>query len=363
MINKVIVFVLLCFSTQLFCQDKTALANAYLEKAKLTLKLSDTLKSISYLKKAVQNFEEIKNAETYALLSELYFAKKEYNLAKNYMDSFFLTEKDKTTADYQKMILLFIDLEDILLTTNNSNKTLNKEEAKHKEKNKLKVGNTIKETYQLSKLYFKKKAYVFSRKNINKYFSLKPKAQSKAYNEMLELFIDIEEKEDSIKAKEQTDLRKSKTIEEVVLEDETLNNETLVNETEKDVEEENVSFMIIETVPVYPGCIGNKRELKNCFSKSIQKHFARKFNADLPNKLGLSAGRKKVIIQFLINKQGDVENIIVKGPHPKIEEEVSNVMLQLPKMKPGTQRGKTVGVKYSMPFTLIVEGSSKDKNK
>jgi protein TonB len=27
----------------------------------------------------------------------------------------------------------------------------------------------------------------------------------------------------------------------------------------------------------------------------------------------------------------------------------------LPKMKPGRQRGKPVGVKYSIPFTLIVE--------
>ena len=367
MINKGVLLVLICFSTQLFCQDKTALANAYLEKAKLTLKLSDTLKSISYLKKANQNFGETKNAETYALLSELYFAKKEYDLAKNYIDTFFLTEKDKTTANYQKMLLLFIDIEDISLTTNNSKKSLikdlnNKKELENKKKNELKVGNTIKETYRLSKLYFNKKAYDFSKLNVNKYFKLNPKGKSKAYDEMLELYIDIEEKIDSIKANKQTNIEKIETNNELVSDDKTQVDETLVSKIEDEVEEENVSFMIIETVPIYPGCIGDRRELKNCFSKSIQKHFVKNFNGSLPNELGLSVGRKRVFIDFLIDKQGNVVNINVKGPHPKIEAEVSSVMSKLPKMKPGTQRGKTVGVKYSIPFTLIVEGSSKDKN-
>ena len=46
---------------------------------------------------------------------------------------------------------------------------------------------------------------------------------------------------------------------------------------------------------------------------------------------------------------------MARGPHPKIESEVKDVMRQLPTMKPGRQRGKPVGVKYSIPFTLIVE--------
>ena len=118
---------------------------------------------------------------------------------------------------------------------------------------------------------------------------------------------------------------------------------------------EDVNFMIIEDVPTYPGCSGNNQERKDCFSRMVQKHFGKKFNADLPNELGLSPGKKRVFIGFKIDKNGNVVDIKTRAPHPKIKDEVEKVMSQLPKMKPGKQRCKPVGVKYSIPFTLIVE--------
>ena len=150
-----------------------------------------------------------------------------------------------------------------------------------------------------------------------------------------------------------------KEVEETVIEstetDET--EEIIIIEEIEEVEEviEDVSFMIIEDVPVFPGCKGNKAALKSCFSKMVQKHFSRKFDADLPNELGLDAGRKKVFIGFKIDRNGNVVNIQARAPHPRIKKEVVKVMKMLPKMKPGRQRGKAVGVKYSIPFTLIVE--------
>jgi periplasmic protein TonB len=154
-----------------------------------------------------------------------------------------------------------------------------------------------------------------------------------------------------------------------IVEDEKEVEETVIESTETDeteaveiieveeVEEviEDVSFMIIEDVPVFPGCKGSKDELKACFSKKVQKHFSRKFDTELPNELGLSSGRKRVFIGFKIDKSGNIVNIQARAPHPKIKSEVIKVMKQLPKMKPGKQRGKPVGVKYSIPFTLIVE--------
>ncbi len=152
-----------------------------------------------------------------------------------------------------------------------------------------------------------------------------------------------------------------KEVEETVIEStETDETEEIVVEEIEEVEEseeviEDVSFMIIEDVPVFPGCKGDKTALKSCFSKMVQKHFSRKFDADLPNQLGLDAGRKKVFIGFKIDRNGNVVNIQARAPHPKIKKEVVKVMKMLPKMKPGRQRGKAVGVKYSIPFTLIVE--------
>ena len=126
------------------------------------------------------------------------------------------------------------------------------------------------------------------------------------------------------------------------------------------IKEPIVSFAIIEDVPIFPGCKGNKRQLKECFSKRIQQHFANKFDADLPNRLGLSPGRKRVFIGFKINFEGIVTDIKVKAPHKEIKEEVISVMKKLPKMIPGKQAGKPVGVYYSIPFTMIVEGNKVD---
>jgi protein TonB len=152
-----------------------------------------------------------------------------------------------------------------------------------------------------------------------------------------------------------------KEVEETIIETTETNEkekvvvEKIVEIQEEEVMLEDVPFTIIEDVPVFPGCKGNKQELKDCFSKMVQKHFIRKFNADLPNELGLPSGKKKVYIGFKIDKNGDVVDIQARAPHPKIKDEVVSVMKQLPQMKPGRQRGTAVGVKYSIPFTLIVE--------
>ncbi|NJN50134.1 MAG: energy transducer TonB [Polaribacter sp.] len=149
-----------------------------------------------------------------------------------------------------------------------------------------------------------------------------------------------------------------KEVEETVIEStETDQKEKIVVEKIRVVEEveeviEDVNFMIIEDSPVFPGCSGNKEELKKCFNDEVQRHFGRKFDADLPNELGLAPGRKRVFISFKVDKTGNIVDIQAKGPHPKIESEVVDVMKQLPKMKPGKQRGKAVGVKYAIPFTI-----------
>ena len=172
---------------------------------------------------------------------------------------------------------------------------------------------------------------------------VKPKTPPPPAPEKIEIVEDEKEIEETVIESTETDETEAVEVEEI--------------EEVEEVEEviEDVSFMIIEDVPVFPGCKGNKAALKACFSKKVQKHFSRKFDADLPNDLGLSSGRKRVFIQFKIDRNGNIVNVMAKAPHPKIKKEVIKVMKQLPKMKPGRQRGKPVGVKYSIPFSLIVE--------
>ena len=118
---------------------------------------------------------------------------------------------------------------------------------------------------------------------------------------------------------------------------------------------EDVPFSIIEDAPIYPGCKGNKAELRKCLQKSIQKHIARKFNTGLASELGLDPGKKKVYVVFKIDKKGNIVDVRARGPHARLEKEGVKVVKMLPKMIPGKQRGRPVGVKYTLPITLQVE--------
>ena len=152
-----------------------------------------------------------------------------------------------------------------------------------------------------------------------------------------------------------------KEVEETVLEStETDESEAVeIEEIEEAVEEEEVAedvpFAIIEDVPVYPGCKGTKAQKKACLNKSMQKHVARKFNADLASDLGLSSGKKKIYVQFKITKTGNIQIIGARAPHARLEKEAKRVVNLLPKMQPGKQRGRPVNVTYMLPISFNVE--------
>ena len=152
-----------------------------------------------------------------------------------------------------------------------------------------------------------------------------------------------------------------KEVEETVIEStETDETEEIIVEEIEEVEEaevvvEDVPFTVIEEVPIFPGCKGNKAALKKCFNKKMQKHFAKKFDADLPNELGLSPGKKRLIMLFKIDKSGNIVDVKAKAPHPRLQKEAIRIIKLLPKMKPGKQRGKPVGVKYTLPMRIDVE--------
>jgi len=150
-------------------------------------------------------------------------------------------------------------------------------------------------------------------------------------------------------------------IEETILEStETNENEAVeVEEIIEIVEEEevidDVPFAIIENVPVYPGCKGTNEQKKKCMVDEITKHVGRKYNTGLAGDLGLTPGKKRVYVQFKIDKTGKITNVMARGPHARLEKEAVRVVELLPDMTPGKQRGRPVGVKYTLPITLVVE--------
>ncbi len=159
----------------------------------------------------------------------------------------------------------------------------------------------------------------------------------------IEVVEDEKEVEETIIQSTETD-----ETEAVVVED-------IVEEEEEEEVIEDVPFAIIEDVPVYPGCKGSKKELKACLSKKIDKHVRRKFNGDLAGDLGLSPGIKKIFVMFKIDKHGKITNVRARAPHKRLQAEAIRVIKLLPDMIPGKQRGRAVGVKYSLPIVFKVE--------
>lgn len=120
-------------------------------------------------------------------------------------------------------------------------------------------------------------------------------------------------------------------------------------------DDDEVDFRVIDQVPVYPGCKGDQKEQKRCFILNVQKHIAQNFNADLPQKLDISPGRKKIEMRFKISSKGKVEDIEVDAPHPRLVKECKRVLKKLPKFKPGRTKGKNIGVKFAIPLTIDIE--------
>jgi protein TonB len=158
-----------------------------------------------------------------------------------------------------------------------------------------------------------------------------------------------------------------------VMEDEVEEEETVIKSTEakqdekivevKEIKEEvveeeiaDVPFAVIENVPIYPGCENEKgnEAKKKCMSSKISEFINKKFNTDLASDLGLD-GRQRIAVQFKIDKNGKVIDVRARAPHPRLEKEAVSVVQSLPNMTPGKQRGKPVGVLYSLPIVFDIQ--------
>ncbi|QNM85324.1 energy transducer TonB [Polaribacter pectinis] len=133
-----------------------------------------------------------------------------------------------------------------------------------------------------------------------------------------------------------------------------INTEDIVEVEEVEEVIEDIPFILIENVPVYPGCKGNNKELKDCFTKKITEYFGSKFDVNLATEIGLTEGKKRIFVVFRIDKKGKVTDVKARAPHRRLETEVVSIISSLPKMIPGKQRGRAVGVSYSIPITFEV---------
>ena len=98
-----------------------------------------------------------------------------------------------------------------------------------------------------------------------------------------------------------------------------------------------MSYEEVEVKPEYPGGMGELGKLLNSNLKYPL----------IPFENGVQG---EVLIQFVVDKEGNVEEVTVfKGVDPHLDAEALRVIKMMPKWKPGKHEGKEVNVKCTIP--------------
>lgn len=108
-------------------------------------------------------------------------------------------------------------------------------------------------------------------------------------------------------------------------------------------EETEEIFVVVEEPTEFPG--GNDA-LNKYLSKSIRY-------PEIAQENGIQG---RVIVQFVVEKDGSTAHIeVARGVDPALNKEAVRVVKEMPKWKPGKQRGKPVRTKYTLPVVFRLQ--------
>lgn len=109
-------------------------------------------------------------------------------------------------------------------------------------------------------------------------------------------------------------------------------------------EEEEVVFVVVETMPEFPG---GQQALFKYLSENVKYPVIAQEN-------GIQG---RVICQFVVNKDGSIVEVEVvrSGGDASLDKEAVRVIKSMPKWKPGKQRGKAVRVKFTVPVNFRLQ--------
>ncbi len=109
-------------------------------------------------------------------------------------------------------------------------------------------------------------------------------------------------------------------------------------------EEEEVVFVVVESMPEFPGG-----------QQALFKYLAE--NVKYPVIAQENGIQGRVICQFVVNKDGKIVDVEVvrSGGDPSLDKEAVRVIKSMPNWKAGKQRGKAVRVKYTLPVNFKLQ--------
>ena len=107
-------------------------------------------------------------------------------------------------------------------------------------------------------------------------------------------------------------------------------------------EDENI-FVVVETMPAFPGGDG-------AFTKFLNNNLKYPLIAE-KNRI-----KGRVICQFIVNIDGSiVDAVVVRSVDSNLDKEAIRVIKLMPKWSPGKQQGKFVRVKYTLPIIFAIQ--------
>ena len=111
---------------------------------------------------------------------------------------------------------------------------------------------------------------------------------------------------------------------------------------------DNPVFEVVESMPEFPG--GGMTAMMQFLSKNIR----------YPVNAQKNGTQGRVTVQFIVNIDGSISNIgIIRGVDPELDGEAVRVISTMPNWKPGTQKGKPVRVKYTVPVMFRLPDEDK----
>ncbi len=114
----------------------------------------------------------------------------------------------------------------------------------------------------------------------------------------------------------------------------------------------DVPFILVEDVPVFPGC-EKAKDKRACFQTMMTKHIRKNFRyPEIAQEMGIEG---RVHTTFIIQKDGSIGSIRMRGPDKNLEKEAARILSKLPQMTPGKQRGNAVRVPFSIPITFKLQ--------
>lgn len=153
---------------------------------------------------------------------------------------------------------------------------------------------------------------------------------------------------DDVELEEELQIESTETDEEEAIEIE----EVAVEEEEEEV----FNFQVVESQPVYPGCEkeATKQAKYMCFQKSIMKHVKKNFKyPEIAKEMGIQG---RVIVQFVIAKDGKIKDAkVLRGVDKNLDKEALRIVSKIPGMSPAKQRGKPVPVSFMLPITFKLQ--------